>query len=248
MAQPSKFGFEKLGDNNYANWRVQMKGLLATKDCLRAITEANDPGDAKAMGLMIMCVEEQHLATIEQAASAAAAWAALEALYRQTSTANLIQLRKQLTSLDKKANESIPQYVARAKSVADQIRAATGVEVNSTDLVLAVLAGLPSKYDMVRTVVENMEELPSLAQLQAKLLLVEKQLPESDGETAFYTKVDSPRRHGRLHNGGKFANQVNIHKDTECWFCKELGHVKRNCPKLKPSQIACSLLATDVGL
>jgi hypothetical protein len=156
MAQTSQFGFEKLGDNNYANWRVQMKGLLATKDCLRAINEANDPESAKAMGLMIMCVEEQHLATIEQAASAAAAWDALEALYRQTSTANLIQLRKELTTLAKKADESIPQYVARARSIADQIRAATAAEVNATDLVLAVMAGLPSEYDMVRTVIENM--------------------------------------------------------------------------------------------
>jgi hypothetical protein len=248
MGQPSKFGFDKLGDSNYATWRVQMKGLLATKDCLRTIIEAEDPNSSKATGLMIMCVEEQHLATIEQAASAAAAWTALEALYRQISTANLIQLRKQLTSLDKRANESIPQYVARAKSVADQIRAATGVEVNATDLVLSVLAGLPSEYDMVRTVVENMEELPSLAQLQAKLLLVEKQLPESDGETAFYTRVDSARRLRRLHNGDKFANQVNTHKDIECWFCKELGHVKRNCPKRESSQSVSGLLANDIGL
>jgi molybdopterin-biosynthesis enzyme MoeA-like protein len=161
-----------------------MKGLLATKDCLRAITEAADPNSSKAMGLMIMCVEEQHLATIEQTGSAAAAWAALEALYRQTSTANLIQLRKQLTTLEKKADESIPQYMARARSIADQIRAATATEVNTTDLVLAILAGLPSEYIMVRTVIENMAALPSMAELQAKLLLVEKQQPESDGDTA----------------------------------------------------------------
>ena len=107
MAHPSKFGFDKLGDSNYATWRVQMKGLLATKDCLGAITDAADPNRVKAMGLMIMCVEEQHLATIEKAQNAAEAWTALEALYQQTSTANLLQLRKQLTTLEKKANESI---------------------------------------------------------------------------------------------------------------------------------------------
>ena len=115
MAQPSKFGFQKLGDNNYAIWRIQMKGLLATKDCLRAISEPTDDNREKAMGLMIMCAEDQHLATIEQANNAAEAWTALEAMYQQTSTANLVQLRRQLTTLEKKADESIQQYVARAR-------------------------------------------------------------------------------------------------------------------------------------
>lgn len=193
-AQTSKFGFDKLGDSNYATWRMQMKGLLATKDCLGAIRAAGDPNSEKAMGLMIMCVEDQHLATIEQAGSAAAAWNALEALYQQTSTANLLQLRKQLTTLEKRSAECIQQYVARARSIADQIRAATNTEVNATDLVLAVLAGLPSEYSVVRTIIENMAAVPSLAEVQAKLLLAEKQLPESDGDTDFYTKVEPARK------------------------------------------------------
>jgi hypothetical protein len=211
-----------------------MKGLLATKDCLRAINEANDPESAKAMGLMIMCVEEQHLATIEQAASAAAAWDALEALYRQTSTANLIQLRKELTTLEKKADESIPQYVARARSIADQIRAATAAEVNATDLVLVVMAGLPSEYDMVRTVIENMAALPSLAELQAKLLLVEKQLPESNGDTAFYTKVEPARKPGKFRKtdyrqAGRSAGSNKRNTFKSCYYCGKKGHLQREC-------------------
>jgi hypothetical protein len=236
MAHPSKFGFDKLGDSNYATWRVQMKGLLATKDCLGAITDAADPNRVKAMGLMIMCVEEQHLATIEQAQNAAEAWTALEALYQQTSTANLLQLRKQLTTLEKKANESIQQYVARARSIADQIRAAANDPVNAADLVLAVLAGLPSEYNMVRTVVENMAALPSLAELQAKLLLVEKQQPESDGDTAFYTRVDPARKPGKFRKQDEkqqgyqqAKGRSNKNKLKNCFYCGKRGHLIREC-------------------
>jgi hypothetical protein len=235
MAQPSKFGFDKLGDSNYSTWRVQMKGLLATKDCIGAITDAANPNSAKAMGLMIMCVEEQHLATIEQAQNAAAAWTALEALYQQTSTANLLQLRKQLTTLEKKANESIQQYLARARSVADQIRAATANPVNAADLVLAVLAGLPSEYNMVRTVIENMAALPSLAEVQAKLLLVEKQHPESDGDTAFYTKVEPARKPGKFRKadnrqpGNPPGKGGYSKKMKSCYYCGKRGHFLREC-------------------
>lgn len=238
MAQPSKFGFQKLGDSNYATWRVQMKGLLATKDCIRAITEAADPNSAKAMGLMIMCVEDQHLATIEQANNAAEAWTALEAMYQQTSTANLVQLRRQLTTLEKKADESIQQYVARARCIADQIRAATGTAVNQTDLVVAVLAGLPSEYNVVRTVIENMAALPTLAEVQAKLLLVEKQQPESDGDTAFYTRVEPARKPGKFRKGSRpppsFNQQAkggsgNRSKSKECFYCGKRGHMIREC-------------------
>jgi hypothetical protein len=249
MVKPSKFGFDLLGDSNYATWRVQMKGLLATKDCLRAITEANDPNSSKAMGLLIMCVEEQHLQTIERANSAMEAWNALAALYRQTSTANLLQLRKELTTLEKKADESIPQYMARARCIADQIRSATGNEVVAADLVLAVLAGLPSEYSMVRTVIENMAALPSLGEIQAKLLMVEKQYAhlETTGDTALYTKVDAARKPGKFRKVDKFANQVNTQEDMECWFCKEFGHMKRDCPKRKQyKEGACGLFAYDV--
>ena len=266
MAQPSKFGFDKLGDSNYATWRVQMKGLLATKDCLGAITDQNDPNRVKAMGLMIMCVEEQHLATIEQAASTADAWAALEALYQQTSTANLLQLRKQLTTLEKKANESIQQYVARARSIADQIRAATNTAVNAADLVLAVLAGLPSEYNMVRTVVENMAALPNLAELQAKLLMVEKQQPELDGDTAFYTRVDPARKPGKFRKQDdrqagyqQAKGRSNKSKPNTCHYCGKRGHFIRECrfriadeggtsyQSKRPQRPEIGLMATDVS-
>lgn len=65
-----------------------------------------------------------------------------------------------------------------------------------------------------------------LATIQAKLLLVEKQLPASDEESlladtaypadkAYYTKVNSQGKH----------------RGMECWYCHEAGHLKRDCPK-----------------
>ena len=74
-------------------------------------------------------------------------------------------------------------------------------------------------------------------------------LLETTGDTAFYTKVDSARKPGRFQKSDKFANQVNTHSDIECWYCKELGHVKRDCPKRKQDKMAaCGLMALEIGL
>ena len=71
-----------------------MKALLAVKDCIDALANAESANSSKAAAFMIMCVEDQHLQTLEMADSAKTAWEALEALYQQTSTANLVQLKK----------------------------------------------------------------------------------------------------------------------------------------------------------
>lgn len=40
MADITKFGFKKLGDNNYGTWRPRMKGVLQAKGYDTALTDA----------------------------------------------------------------------------------------------------------------------------------------------------------------------------------------------------------------
>ncbi len=211
-----------------------MRGLLATKDCDTALDNAEDVHSNKAKGLMIMCVEEQHIQTIESAANAREAWSTLANLYQQTSTANLLQLKRQLNTLEKKTSETITQYVARARDIANQIHAATGQEVSATDMALAVLSGLPSEYSMVKTVIENMTEVPAVGVIQSKLLLVEKQLPASDGDTAYYTRVDQARRPSRQSGPGRQQGGYSTIKT--CYYCHKRGHLKKDCRKLKADE------------
>ena len=223
-AEMGKFGFAKLGDTNYGTWKVHMRGLLATKDCEAALATADNQHSSKAKGLMIMCVEEQHLQTIGDAANAKAAWEALANLYQQTSTANLLQLKKQLAGLVKQPAETITQYLARARAITGQMHAATGREVDTTDVVLAILGGLPSEYSIIRTVIENTVPLPSLAEMQAKLLLVEKQQSSAEGDSAYYTRVHTARQPNKT-----FSKQQGSPKT--CWYCDKKGHIRSECRK-----------------
>jgi len=199
----NKFGFAKLGDDNYGTWKVQMRGLLATKDCNEALDNAEDPHSNKAKGLMIMCVEEQHLQTIGDAANAMEAWQALEALYQQTSTANLLQLKKQLAGLQKRSTETITQYMARARAIGGQVQAATGQAVDATDMTLAVLSGLPSEYNVIKTVIENTQDAADLDvdDILPRLVATESTAapdarPSRSTDAAFLAKP-APHRHSK---------------------------------------------------
>lgn len=71
----------------------------------------------------------------------------LEQLASENSTARLLQLRFQLQSV-KKGSMNIDDYVLKMRSVADNLNAASQV-ISNDDLVLYILGGLGSEYDLV---------------------------------------------------------------------------------------------------
>lgn len=190
MSELTKFGFRKLGPDNYSTWRAQMRSLLATKDCEAALTTAEDPNSGKAKGFLIMCVTEKTIPLIERAASAKAAWDTLEALYQQQSTANIIRLRRELSTLEKKRDENITTYIARATAIVDQITSA-GTQISEAEMAQALLAGLPPSYRLTKMIILNTDPFPNLTDITAKLLLEEAEKSVRGSDTAYSMRSGS---------------------------------------------------------
>lgn len=195
MSDITKFGFRKLGLNNYTTWSKQMKGLLATKGCLTAIDAAEDDNSALAKGLIIMCVSDDYLSLIEDADNAHEAWMLLTNLFQQTSSANKVRLLREFALLEKKREETITQFISRVRDLRQQIDAATGNEMDEDELVVAILNALPSKYSMLKTIIEQADDLPDLNELTAKLLMVEGDKSRGN-ESAYYSGNSSSRPFG----------------------------------------------------
>jgi len=199
---------------------------------------------------------------IAEADNAAEAWSELENLYRQRSHANALRLKREMASLEKKRDENITQYVARAKSVADQLRAA-GFPPDEADMIQTILAGLPSKFAMVKSIIENMDELPTLNDVTARLMLVESDRSRGN-ESAYFGNssgssssgirppfnnnrprvyVPPHRRSGRPagnqnynhhhHNSGSSSR---AQEKRTCYYCGKKGHLKKDCRKRKADQ------------
>lgn len=91
----TKHGFTKLGLDNYPTWSKHMQGLLATKGCLKALTDPADDNTVLAKGFIMMCVQDCHLTLVANAPNAQAAWQALADLYQQQSSANILRLKRE---------------------------------------------------------------------------------------------------------------------------------------------------------
>lgn len=153
MATEIKPAVELLDVDNYATWRSKMKFLLITKGLWTAVGGASTDAekDAKALALIGLLVKDHHLPVLERCATAKEAWEQLEATYQAKSNARKRQLRKELSQLRMGATEPLTKYVARAKEIQNQLRAA-GYEVADQEVVWALLAGLSPTYETEATV------------------------------------------------------------------------------------------------
>ncbi|GAB4819613.1 hypothetical protein N2152v2_006659, partial [Parachlorella kessleri] len=169
---------ELLDVDNYATWRSKMKFLLITKGLWAAVVgdSIDRDKDAKALALIGLHVKDLHLPVLERCTTAKGAWEQLEAVYQAKSNARKRQLRKELSQLRMGAAEPLAKYVARAKEIQNQLRAA-GYEVAHQEVAWALLAGLPQAYETVVTVLETSStEDVKLDDILPKLMSVEQRM------------------------------------------------------------------------
>lgn len=219
-----KIPFELLDVDNYATWARRMKYLLIIKGLWTAVSSDTVEPDKneKAMAQIGLHMKDHHLATLERCTTAKQAWEELQTIFQAKSNARKRQLRKELSQLKMGAAEPLTKYVARAKEIQNQLRAA-GHEVTDQEVAWALLAGLSPAYDTVVTVLESSTEAElKLDDLLPKLMPVEQRL----------TKAESPSWREEAALTAK-RNPGNLRrKETRtCWTCGEPGHIAKDCDK-----------------
>lgn len=236
MSELDKVTIEKLDVDNYATWSVRVKYFLIHRGLWEAVDGSGQPSeqdDQKALALIILHVRDHHLTTLSKCATAKDAWDTLETVYKAKSTARRLTLRRQLTTLSKGADEPMTKYVARARDINDQLIAA-GYKVNDEEVIISVLNGLPSDYDIVATILETSDGNLDLDTVLSKLLQVEQRLSatattdNNGGITypkAFFTgDLSGPPRGNDDKKPASDSKKI-------CWYCGKAGHVKADCFK-----------------
>ncbi len=256
MASEKMSSVELLDLENYGTWSMRMKYLLVTKG-LWGPVEAEEgvavdrKEDLKALALIGLYVADHHLVMLRDCSTAKQAWTALESVYKTKSTARKLQLRKELAHLTKEPSEPMSKYVARARSLWNDLTAA-GHSMAMTELTFSVLAGLPKEYETTVAILEASDGELDLDVVTAKLLHAEERLMRMDkGDSKDYTKVlyvkgDGGRgqRSGGVGGvGGRRGDNLQPttkpttrHADKECYYCGRKGHIKAECRKKKADE------------
>ena len=216
--------FEQLNHGNYMQWKQRFEALLVLKKLSAAIEGNGTPTQHKeALAYMRLHVNDDILLLLVGVEDAKAAWELLAQREKVGSVAREMQLRAELTKLQLQHNESIDSYEARARMLQRGLMAA-GVKVLDPELAQYILAGLPTAYMPVYSVlVETAAALDVQLDLTGKVLpalkrrYVQLQLEmerEGAGQGSAATAL-------MAHGGGQ--------RTVTCWYCNKPGHVKAQC-------------------
>jgi ribonuclease HI len=246
----NKYGIPSLTYSNFAVWRPKIVGLLESKGMQGALTDDEHADSSKALGQLKLYMDDSILGILNNINNCRDAWDTLLDLFASTAAANVMQLKRQLTAFSLKGKEDIAAYMQRARRLQFELEAAE-VEIREEDLIMTIMAGLPSDYDTIRTIILNTEPLPAYPTVLSRLLRVEADLRSSSRSSAFMMGTG---RGGFSNRGGyrgsssssSYANSGNVNgnnnssstrgggdgkKGVRCHYCHKRGHLKKECYK-----------------
>lgn len=123
------------------------------------------------MQLIIAILSPTAMSCIIGYSSANEMWMSLRYRFSTVTKASIFQMKLKLQNI-KKGSDSISQYLQRIKDVRDHLSAA-GVSFKDDDIMILALKGSPSKYNTFRTVIRGRENVFSLKDFRAQLLVEE---------------------------------------------------------------------------
>ncbi len=213
------------GPGNYAAWAFKLKSRMVLDDLWDAIEKGDTSKSPKALAIIGISVDNKLVAPIRKCETAKEAWELLKGIYASKSAGRRLKLRRDLVRLMKRPQEPLADYFARAQEIGDAL-IEIGDKLEETDLVVAVLAGLPDEYMAMAEILmcnkkltmgETLGKVSSVE--SAKSSLVQQQSEEVTPVLA-------------AHYGGQQKG-----KGPLCYACGKHGHKAYQCRDRKGGKV-----------
>ncbi|PKU85370.1 Retrovirus-related Pol polyprotein from transposon TNT 1-94 [Dendrobium catenatum] len=179
-------------------------------------------------------------------------WQALETRFQSSNRSRVIQLKNELHNISMK-NSTMTQYLSNIKTIVDQISAA-GAVLDTEDILLYILNGLPPSYQSFKTSIRTMLTPISLDNLYSLLLSEEINLAmdasrlsnNNNPNMALYSSrgrgarsrgrstypILQPTRNignGAANNTGNETTRIPRNNAVTCQICLKKGHSAQDC-------------------
>jgi len=168
MATATGFtNIEKLKEENYELWKVQMKSVLVFNDLWPYVDDTLEKSainadswtknDSKALALISLSVTHGQLNHIKKATTSKA-WDCLKDVFESRGPVRKAALYKQLLRMEKKRCTTMTQYVNDFTRKAEQLEEA-GIEIPDELLSIMLLGSLPSEFENFSVAIESRDKI-----------------------------------------------------------------------------------------
>lgn len=234
MESRSENMVEKLNATNYNTWNFSMKMFLIEKECWAAIEERQDTEDPesamteelkkkdqKALALIARCVEKSQFFLVRHQKTSLAAWKAIKEHYQTPTVSTRVKLSRKLRESKLPMGGSMPEHINAILECILQLQD-IGVSTADKEAVIILLTSLNDDYDGIITTFNAWSE-DRLTMANIRTSLIEE-----------WERKTSQRKSAKERLGPKVVNmKLEDKSDFICNYCKEYGHIQRNCEKLK---------------
>ena len=272
MATTGDLKIEKLNRDNYAVWKFNMKMHLIGKDLWDLVQGvellAADATDNKreqfkrrtnlSMSMICLAVDADLQIYVRDCKSGKEAWDSLAAHFEEKTLSKKIMYRRRLYSIRLDSNTTMEAHVNKLKDIADHLQAVDD-PVAEKDLVMILISSLSEDYNNLITALETLKE-EQLTWTYVRDRVISEYLRRKSSTAS--TKPKTPQdafiagnQHGTGRNAGAGDNwksnkkggktQENKKSKMKCHECKELGHLRRDCPKFLQKPEKANVAATD---
>ncbi|KAI0527296.1 hypothetical protein KFK09_002895 [Dendrobium nobile] len=241
-----------LTSDNYQIWRTQIVKLFKANDFDKFLESSSHPDqenqdsnynadswnftDQNLAAAICSTISAPVLPYVMHLESTSKIWQALQVRFQSTNRSKVMQLKNELNNIAMK-NLSMQNYLSEIKKIVDNI-AAAGSTIDTEDIILHIMNGLPPTYHSFKTSIRHMQSPLTLDNLYAMLVSEEIHLQNDsvrlantqEPQTALYAQ----RGRGRRGRGRNPTTSTNPSKQTAkssitCQICLKRGHTTDIC-------------------
>lgn len=214
---------------------------------------ASRKSDVKAQNILMDSVKNHLISVIAKKETAKEMFNVLKKLFEHDSTSISISLRTHFHSIKMNRSESVASYFTRVGELRDQL-GDIGETIFDRELSIYILRGLPDCWESFVQSVSERSKMPKYVRLLVDCTEEEARLAAKHGsshnENQALAACSKPwkgkkkfgRRDFHRRNRGGRSNNIRIssrrddrkdYSKVQCYGCREVGHIKSNCPHIK---------------
>ena len=192
--------------------------------------------DQKAVSTIELCLANEVLSNTMGETIAAKLWTKLESLYMMKCLSNVLYLKKKLYEMKMKEGAPIHEHLSIFNTIISDLLC-VDQKLQEDDKALLLLTSLPPSYKHLVTMILYGKEKLDFKEVTSTLVSnkIRKGRSPEKKESSQGLYIDESKTRGRSRDkssgGGYKGRSKSKGKSTsrECFFCKKLGHYKKDC-------------------